>query len=138
MLRRHTSQLPKILWYLHTKFTPDSGFGIAESGVKKHDAQSILSLVGKDDLIQTSAQNNYEISYKDCFEEKFLPCTEISKWQTIKIDGDSGNVSVSEEPNDFLREHPIMKEVIFEEPPDVLVPAGCTDARLHDIEFFDT
>jgi len=48
----------------HTKFTPDGHFGRANH-IKKHDTQSILSFVGKDGLIQTSARNNYKIPCKD-------------------------------------------------------------------------
>jgi len=32
-----------------------------------------------------------------------------------------------------------MKEmIIFEESPDIIVPDGCTEARLLDLEFFET
>jgi len=31
-----------------------------------------------------------------------------------------------------------MKDVIFEESSEVIVPEGCKDARLHDIDFFET
>jgi len=137
----------------HTKFTPDGNFGTAKSYIRKHDTQSIISLVGREGMIQNSARNNCEIPYKDphsglqnfvyydwkgFFEQKFLSCAGISKWHTIKIDNDPKKIFVSDKPNGLLREHPILKEMmIFEDSPDVMAPEGCTDARLHDLEFFE-
>jgi len=117
----------------HTKFTTDGNFGRAKSHIKKHDTQSILSLVGKDGLIQTSARNNYEISYKDPHSEFcFLWLEKLFRREILAVYGiqrrwivTRGIFSFRMNLMAFWEQLLIIKDVIFEEFSEAMVPEGC-------------
>jgi len=53
----------------HTKFSPDSHFGLIKQRLKISVCESILDVIGENGIIRKSSKNNFCIAYKDPFLE---------------------------------------------------------------------
>ena len=49
----------------HTKFGPDANFGTLKKRIRDEDVYCITDLIGEKGIVQISAKNNFDITYKD-------------------------------------------------------------------------
>jgi len=136
----------------HTKFSPDGNFGNIKTCLMKGNHFSILDLTGPNGVVQRSAKNNVEVTYKDpitgqinfrwrnwqkFFKTKFTSCNGIQKWHVIKINQESQDILVADHLGDTLRPQKIMNNKPLVGTPDILEPEGFISNRLEELIFFN-
>jgi len=66
----------------HTKFSPNSHFGLIKQRLKISVCESILGVIGENGIIRKSSKNNFCIAYKDPFLEtvNFIKLERLEKF----------------------------------------------------------
>jgi len=111
----------------HTKFGPDGNFGTLKRKLRDENVYSITDLIGETGIVQASAKNNFDITYKDPFTgekkfewknwkgfigEHFKPCTGIRTWHAIKIPPQTFHIQVSPSVTSPFSDYKIMDSEI--------------------------